>query len=210
MAVRTVARLCTALLACAVVELAVASNALAATYEYAGLSFSLIIDQPVPAGATYSTANSVTGTVTIAGAPLAPNTPLTDVTANFVTWTLSDGVNTHTESNSTLVGPVLVATDGAGNISEWSIGTQVGALLSPGDQLEQITTAAIAASVNVDRGLLRECVTSPSPGVCSSWSTDIGQINNNPGIWTLIPEPSTALLLASGLVGVAGARTRRR
>ena len=68
-----------------------------------------------------------------------------------------------------------------------------------------IQTTKIAGVV-IDRGLFQECTGGAGcPGVFS----DVGQVTANPGAW-VIPEPSTASLLALGLVGLAARRAGRR
>jgi hypothetical protein len=186
----------------AVVSLAVAPAAMALTYGYSGNNYTLIIDNPVPAG-TYTNAMSVSGSFTIAGT-LAPNLGLTDISGLVTAYSFSDGRNTHTQLNSAFVGAFNVATDGAGQIIEWQLTTADGPPgVNPGDQRQVILTSNIPGFV-LDRGLLQECVGASGCQVRS----DVGQVANAAGVWGIVPEPSTALLLSAGLVAVAWGRRR--
>ena len=95
----------------------------ATTYFYTGNDYTLIIDNTPPAGTTYTTSMSVTGSFTVASA-LAPNMALTDISSDVISYSFNDGVNTLTESNSSLVGALNVATDAGGDIIEWQITTE--------------------------------------------------------------------------------------
>lgn len=196
-------------------SVAVGSAASAITeYGYSGNTYTNIVDNTPPPGTTYTTSMSVTGIFSVA-VPLAANMALTDVTADVVSYTFDDGVNSHTESNSIVLGAFNIATDGAGNISEWQITTTTGPPLpttgGPGDQRQLIQTANVAGLV-LDRGILQEC-TGGSLGTCGAVFSDVGQVTNQPGSWAIVPEPSSASLLALGLIGLAARRSaglRRR
>jgi len=185
---------------CAVLALAVAPGATALTYGYSGNSYTLVVDNTPPSG-TYTTSMNVSGSFTIAGS-LAPNLALTDISGSVLSYSFNDGINTHTQANSSFVGPFNVATDGTGQIAEWQFTTSDTAPLGPGgslgDQRQVILSNAVLGFV-LDRGILQECSTVTG---CSI-STDVGQTANNAGSWSFVPEPSTALLLAAGLVPMA-------
>ena len=61
----------------------------------------------------------MTGSITVAN-PLPPFMPLTDITTALTAMTFTDGIHTRTLANSFLC-TFRVATDGAGNITQWQI-----------------------------------------------------------------------------------------
>jgi hypothetical protein len=67
----------------------------------------------------YAAGGRVTGTITTAN-PLPPFLPMTDITTALTSLTFTDGIQTRTLSNSFLCS-FRVATDGAGNITQWEI-----------------------------------------------------------------------------------------
>ena len=197
---------------CVVLSLALASVAMAmTTYEYSGNNYLVILDNTPPAGTTYTTAMSVDGSFTLASS-LASNLAITDIRASVLAYSFTDGAHTLTETNSTIL-DFRIATDGTGTISDWSLIFEDRPPLGPGDsagdQSVVITTATASATVE-DAAALRECsgVAGGVGGTCGQVGQDSGSIRNNPGSWTLIPEPSAALLFALGL-GVVGWRFRR-
>jgi PEP-CTERM motif-containing protein len=190
---------------CAVVNLSIAFDAAALSiYQYTGNSYTLIINNTPPVGATYTTAMNVSGSFELA-APLPANLPLTNIAGSLLSYAFDDGVHTLTDATSDLVGAFNVATDALGNISLWQITAQSGPPLpltgGPGDQRVVISTLSIVGQV-FDTGLLQECPGGVA-GSCGSVRTDLGQTPSNPGTWALIPEPSTALLLGAGLAALA-------
>jgi len=197
---------------CLALSLAIASGASAATiYQYTGNTYTVTIDNTPPAGTTYTTSMSVSGSFTTAVA-LAANMPLTDISASILLYSFDDGANTLTQSNSTLFGAFSVATDGGGNISLWQFTANSGPPLpstgGPGDQ-RMLISSADTGVFQLDRGILQEC-TAVSGTSCGSVFSDLGQVSNSPGAWSIVPEPSTALLLGAGLIGIASGRGRRR
>lgn len=82
------------------------------TYTYTGAPYTT-------ATAPYVLGGNVTGTFTTLS-PLPPFLPLTSITASLQTASFSDGVATRTLANS-FVCSFKVATDGAGNITQWEI-----------------------------------------------------------------------------------------
>lgn len=82
------------------------------TYHYVG-------DPYTTATAPYVLGGQVLGSITLAN-PLPPHMPLTDITPSLTALAFNDGVETRTLATSFLCS-VQVATDGAGNITEWQI-----------------------------------------------------------------------------------------
>lgn len=82
------------------------------TYNYVGDPFTV-------ATAPYAVGGRVTGSITVAN-PLPPFLPLTDITPSLTALSFNDTVATRTLANSFLCS-FRVATDGAGNITQWQI-----------------------------------------------------------------------------------------
>lgn len=191
----------------AAVLLSIASSAQAtAIYQYTGNPFESISDNPLPAG-TYTTAMSVSG-VMMLNSPLAPN--LVQKGISPTSFMFSDGRNAITDASPGLnIVSFTLSTDADGNISFWDIMVSVNFALPafPGEQSPQIGTENLVSG-GLDAARLAECVTLL---LCTSFVADSASVLS-PGTWTLIPEPSTALLLAAGLAGLAqmGRRPRLR
>ena len=83
-----------------------------ATYQYTGDPFTIAISP-------YAIGGRVTGNITTS-APLPPFLPLTDITPALISLTFTDGIQTRTLANSTIC-TFRVATDGAGNITQWLV-----------------------------------------------------------------------------------------
>src|SRR4051812_35731289 len=66
-------------------------------YTYSGLNFDTISDSSPPTG-SYNTTMSVSGFFALAN-PLAPNFPVSDITANVLNFSFFDGRNTLTPLN---------------------------------------------------------------------------------------------------------------
>jgi hypothetical protein len=94
------------------VVLAIPAIAQVTTYTYTGDPYTF-------ATAPYSLGGQVTGTFTTAN-PLPAFLPLTDITGSLQSVSFNDGVATRTLANS-FICTFEVATDGAGNITQWQI-----------------------------------------------------------------------------------------
>ena len=92
--------------------LAIPAAAQTTTYTYTGDPYTF-------ATAPYSLGQQLTGTFTTAN-PLPAFLPLTDITPSLQSVSFNDGVATRTLANS-FVCTFEVATDGAGNITQWQI-----------------------------------------------------------------------------------------
>lgn len=94
--------------------LAVASSPVVAdaVYTYTGHNFDTAVG-------AYITLDKVTGTFTVAN-PLPANLSSSDISADVLSYSFSDGVQTLTEANSAIVS-FLVTTGPSGVLSEWSI-----------------------------------------------------------------------------------------
>ncbi len=191
-----------AVLAVAVSSLGVATSAWASTiYSYTGNNFNQITNDiwlPVPG--EYTTAMYVSGWFEVAD-PIAANESNMFITP--LSYSFSDGRNTYTNLDSVLSTSAdpdkfIVSTDGAGQIFNWSIGVES---FGTGN----LWTRNFALAV-YDYGAVE-------PNWFSSTTQrDNAIVYDNPGVWTStssVPEPSTLLLLGSGMVGLAMTRIRK-
>ena len=109
-------------LLCFLLAMLVSAAALSATYVYSGPPYTSV-------GGTYNTSMRISGVFTTA-APLASNLSNAEIGPlglGLVTgWSFSDGVTTYTNDNSMNYGGIgadfSVSTDGAGDITAFSIG----------------------------------------------------------------------------------------
>jgi hypothetical protein len=163
------------------------------TYIYSGDNFHSVIDEAPPAG-SYNTDMRVTGHFTMP--------PFHDISRYVESYSFNDGRFTLTEANSS-ASQFIVLTDSQGGISLWLIelGTQTG-LDEIGDQSFRIVTANHLDIL--DGGEVVECVAVVD--LACETQRDAGRVYDIPGTWTFIPEPSTALLLSIGLIGIAAHR----
>ena len=138
---------------------------------------------------------SVSGWFEVAD-PIAGNA--SNVIITPLSWSFSDGRNTYASVDSALTTPFQVSTNGTGEFSNWYIAFQrFGA--------GYLSTVNIISSV-YDQGAVEPNWFSPST------QRENADVYSKPGVWTAttVPEPSTLLLLGSGLLGLMGYGRKRK
>lgn len=197
----------------AIVLVLLHTQATAATlYMYGGNSFTEIIDGS-PDG-TYDTSMHVTGSFVLTH-PLPANAESTDVTANVLTFSFSDGRNVISSQSSIDFSRFQFSTNASGAIDTWDI------LLSTALGLDvpqfQIGTGNIPAGDHssidfiVDGGGIVVC-TQVIGSFCGGVDADVGRVRGHAGTWTtetVVPLPPSIGMMGLSLVGIALGRRRK-
>jgi len=179
------------------------ANAIPEVYTYTGDFFNTF-SNPSPPDPNYSTLDNVTGTFTV---PSAFPASMPSLSINPTSFSFSDGRTTLTNLSPLLTSTMFtISTDTNADILLWSIFIETGAQAFVGSQAFRIATRNTSP---FDEGRISEVV---QTGIGGFSNTDIGSLTGRPGTWTSapIPEPSTMLLLASGLAGLGFFRWRRK
>ncbi|HME70522.1 MAG TPA: PEP-CTERM sorting domain-containing protein, partial [Myxococcota bacterium] len=163
-------------------------------YSYTGNPFTQV------SGSPYTTSDYVTVSMTLPNA-IAPSQTDLVVTSQLISLTMSDGVQTIDLFIPNLIAGDTFAkftTDSQGNITAWNVDLAV----SDVPNNDQINTF-----LNQDAGVNDIAEIGNNLGApAGAW----GQNSNLPGTWSVVPEPNTAALLATGLVGLFALGSPRR
>ena len=166
-------------------------------YTYTGNGLTQVIC--TTCGVTAS--NFVSGTVDFA-APLASGLVDANVAALVTSYSFTDGV--HLADNTTTNLNFFVSTDGSGRITAWDF------------EAWSFTTGVV--EIQTTNGIFtcrpNGCSTGNGDSVSLTNNTVVAQ-NSRPGTWgpgtsNSVPEPSSYLLLGSGLLALVGIGWRRK
>lgn len=154
-------------------------------YKYAGNPFTT-------ATSPYTTSDFVFGTIELSSI-LLPN--LNEAPIQLTAFSFSDGVQTLTSASLPIPTDSLVSTDASGAIASfWRF--EFGGK-NPDAPVIQ-TLNGVPGLMTQDEGRLGNLTMGAS----------IGANSNDPGVWTLVPEPSPIILVTTGIVGLAVRRHR--
>ena len=155
-----------------------------AVYTYTGDDFTAVVSP-------YTTSDHVTVSMTLSS-PLAPNQASQSVTPSAIS--MQDGVQTLDLSNSTL--EVASFSTVSGTIASWDVNLVDTTVSGSGGHPFILTQTSGVGGAAEDAGV-------------DGFGGQGIQHINLPGVWSLVPEPGTATLVAMGLIAIAGVRRRR-
>ncbi len=151
------------------------------TYTYTGNDFTTAVSP-------FTTSDSVSGSFTVAS-PFGDDSTYDNFTP--ISFSFTDGQQAVTNLNASTQS-FDVSTNASGEVDQWN--------LTVFDSTSFITTQSYASGKVTDFGGLADI--------------GYGTNSNTPGTWmmqtSVTPEPSSLLLLATGLLGLAGLAWKRR
>jgi hypothetical protein len=157
-------------------------------YNYTGNPFTT-------ATSPYTTGNFISGTIDLSSV-LPPN--LNEAPIQLTAFSFGDGVQTLTSASLPVPTDSLVITDASGAITGfWRFVFGGGNPDAPVIQTLN-SVPGMQGSMTQDEGRLGNV----------AMGTAIGSNTNDPGIWMLVPEPSTMIFVAAGVVALAVRRQR--
>jgi hypothetical protein len=185
-------------------------------YAYTGNLFTVCSFGSCPANYT---SDYLIATISFAG-PLAPNLPLTDLTASLTGWTLKDALGYFSFSSKDpntanyLTGfpsagapPLALSTDSQGNILNWD-------MFALPDEVLGKTGVAEAGLINptaiVPCGASSTCVLADFVEINFGLPNEWDALSSVPGKWSQVPEPSALLLASLSAAVLIMARRRKR
>jgi hypothetical protein len=174
-------------------------------YTYTGNNFTT-------ATAPYTTSMNVTLWFETAS-PLSGTGSMVNVSSEILSYTISDGINTLTETDSTI--DLLINIDTiTGQPAEWAIHVTNEFGKSVGDMVNRMRTIYYDFSGGPDGALEAECVFMPIEGgecmgLIGGASADVFHSPGLSGTWSVVPTPAAVWLFGSGLFGLIGLARRK-
>ena len=190
--------------------LPVAATATPVVYTYIGNSFDTYVDHdPQPAGSYDNTNHLEIVLTTIDG--YLPDMSLQDITPYLDSWAITDGRYTLTEETHSYRAFRIDAEISGQSIVSWDFGFWYKDSFSdPGDSgslgSRMLSNNIYIGSTFGDQGSLYYWWSPETYQYDSGSVSSVGTWNRSA---TPIPEPSTMLLLGVGLIGLAGATSRK-
>lgn len=177
------------ILAVAISGASASAGAQNVTYDYTGQTFTSV-------AGSYTTADSLQGTFTIAGG-LGDN--LNDQSVTPIAFSVTDGVQTLSSLNGAATDVLSFSTNAAGSITAWAF------YFTHGNAYVLSCNHGDGCSAVYDQA------TPENTPACRYGACNYGENDTAPGTWSVaaVPLPASAWLLLSGLVGV-GAMARKR
>ena len=184
-----------------------ASSVNAATiYTYTGNNFTI-------ATAPYTTSMNITLQFETAS-PISGTGSMINISSEILSYTISDGINTLTETDSRI--DLLINIDTiTGQPAEWAIHVTNEFGKSVGDVVNRMRTVYHDFSGGPDSALQAECVIMPIEGgecmgLTGGASADAFHSPGLSGTWSVVPTPAAVWLFGSGLICLIGFAKRKK